>query len=337
MRHIPHRIAPAYTPSRPRSVAPSMQRTWSQVRCGRAALLRSSAVPSATRMPPVALAKPCLQRSLYLSSTFLRYTPSRLPCPSHPVRSRLRVLSVPLASASLSTAATPPSSKYPPLSTGQHSSSASSASPTTTTASPPDPAVTPTLAALSAEMASIPDPPPPSSLAARFARPFNVAMADYPVHLIVSLASLELLSFQLTHQALLSSDVHFSSAFALAYLISVPIRRSSLPKAALGVPLGVAFATRVPVVQGDPHHGAAAEVGHARTARPLVGHPPTARAHPLVCALAMQSATSQSLERVRGHGRWEGHSLHAAEHRRHARRIQRGARDGCGRCHSGPD
>ena len=91
-----------------------------------------------------------------------------------------------------------------------------------------------------------PLPPPPSSLSSRFARPFNTAMADYPLHLIASLAVFEVISFNVTHSLLLYSGVHFSSTLALAYLISVPVRKSAAPKVALGLPLGVVFATIFP-------------------------------------------------------------------------------------------
>ena len=95
-------------------------------------------------------------------------------------------------------------------------------------------------------MASIPVPPPASPSASFFARPFTTAMADYPLHLILSLAVFEFLSFNLSHSLLLYAGVHFPSTFALAYLISVPIRKSALPKMVLGVPIGVVFATIFP-------------------------------------------------------------------------------------------
>ena len=74
-------------------------------------------------------------------------------------------------------------------------------------------------------------------------------MSSYPLHLLVSLATFEMLSFTLTHSLLLYSGVHFPSTFALAYLISVPIRRSALPKIVLGVPIGVVFATLLPFLK----------------------------------------------------------------------------------------
>ena len=130
-------------------------------------------------------------------------------------------------------------------------------------ATPPHPTIpstTPLATALSAEMSALPAPPPPSPTASRLARPFITAMHQYPLALLLSLAVLEVSSFSLTNQLLLAAGVQFSSTFAWAYLISVPIRRSAIVKAVLGVPLGCGGITGVPVVQRDPHHRIETEV-----------------------------------------------------------------------------
>ena len=71
-------------------------------------------------------------------------------------------------------------------------------------------------------------------------------MHQYPLHLLVALAACEFVSFSLTHQALLALGIRFSSAFAWSYLISIPIRKSAVPKLVLGLPLGVVVATIMP-------------------------------------------------------------------------------------------
>ena len=71
-------------------------------------------------------------------------------------------------------------------------------------------------------------------------------MHEYPLHLLVALAVLEVSSFSLTNQLLQAAGVQFSSTFAWAYLISVPIRRSAIVKGMVGVPLGVVVGVMFP-------------------------------------------------------------------------------------------
>jgi hypothetical protein len=74
----------------------------------------------------------------------------------------------------------------------------------------------------------------------------NHAIAHYPLETVVSLAVLEGLSFTLTKYGLLWQDVHFPILFAAAYVISIPLRRSVIPKLCVALPMAVVLRFLVP-------------------------------------------------------------------------------------------
>ena len=168
----------------------------------------------------------------FASTDTAQPTSTPAPYPSSTTSQPAQPSSPPPLNSSNAAPATIPSTSSTPITTTP---------PTTpiTTLPSPSPATTPLAAALSAELSSLPPPPPPSPTASFLARPFITALQQYPLPLLLALATLELSSFSLTNQLLTAAGVVFSSTFAWAYLISVPIRRSAIVKAVIGVPLGV--------------------------------------------------------------------------------------------------
>jgi len=103
-----------------------------------------------------------------------------------------------------------------------------------------------TIVAINNEIASLPPPPPLTKTSSFLARPLNDAISNYPIELIASLAVLEVCSWQVTSEIINYAEWKFSLAFVVAYAISVPIRKSLVPKLVIGLPLGVGIATIFP-------------------------------------------------------------------------------------------
>jgi GNAT superfamily N-acetyltransferase len=76
-----------------------------------------------------------------------------------------------------------------------------------------------------------------SSLTPRWVANLNEAIGHYPIATFVSLACLEGISFYGTLQVLKAMQVELPHAFVVAYLLSMPLRRSAIVKVTMAVPM----------------------------------------------------------------------------------------------------
>lgn len=82
-----------------------------------------------------------------------------------------------------------------------------------------------------------------------FARPLRTAISHYPVELCLSLAACEMVSFFSTGTVLNIVGVSFSPLLVAAYFLSIPVRKSFIPKFLVGLPIGMGFGAVFPFLR----------------------------------------------------------------------------------------
>ena len=77
-------------------------------------------------------------------------------------------------------------------------------------------------------------------------RRLNEAISRYPLELLISLATLEGLSFTAMSTIFKVLDIHFPTLFAVAFVVSMPLRRSVIPKLSIALPVALVLRKLVP-------------------------------------------------------------------------------------------